>query len=66
MDLSYPVGRFEWPQSVSREERNAHISEIAAAPARLWEAVRGLDDHQLDTPYRPGGWTVRQPVNGTE
>jgi hypothetical protein len=63
MDLGYPVGRFEWPQSVSRQEREAHIGEIAAAPARFREAVRGLDDCQLDTPYRPGGWTVRQVVH---
>ena len=63
MDLSYPVGRFEWPQSVSREERDAHIGEIAAAPDRFRQAVRGLDDRQLDTPYRPGGWTVRQVVH---
>ena len=39
------------------------IAEIAAAPAWFREAVRGLDEAQLDTPYRPGGWTVRQTVH---
>jgi len=63
MDLSYPIGRFEWPQAVSAEERKEHIEEIAAAPAHFQEATRGLDDWQLDTPYRPGGWTVRQVVH---
>jgi hypothetical protein len=63
MDLSYPIGRFAWPERVSPEERQAHIAEITVAPARFREAVRGLNDSQLDTPYRPGGWTVRQVVH---
>ena len=63
MDLRYPVGPFEWPKTVSREEREQHIGEIAAAPARFRAAVKGFDDHQLDTPYRDGGWTVRQVVH---
>ena len=63
MDLRYPVGQFEWPKTVSHEEREQHIGEIAAAPARFRAAVQGLDDHQLDTPYRDGGWTVRQVVH---
>src|SRR5215831_841772 len=63
MDLRYPVGQFEWPKTVSREEREQHIGEIAAAPARFRAAVQGFDDHQLDTPYRDGGWTVRQVVH---
>jgi len=63
MDLSYPVGRFDFSQPVAPEARPLLISEIEAAPARLREAVRGLSDEQLDTPYRPGGWTSRQVVH---
>ncbi len=60
MDLRYPIGRFERPASVSAADRAQFIAAIAAAPAALRAAIRGLDDAQLDTPYRPGGWTVRQ------
>ncbi len=63
MDLAYPIGPCEYPEIVSPEERKAHIEELAAAPARFREAVRGLSDSQLDTPYRPGGWTVRQVIH---
>jgi uncharacterized damage-inducible protein DinB len=62
-DLRYPVGRFDLKQDVPRERRAALIDSIAAAPARMREAVRGLNDEQLDTPYREGGWTVRQVVH---
>src|SRR5437868_5537376 len=62
-DPRYPVGRFDWKQEIPVERRAALIDSIAAAPARLREAVRGLDDEQLDTPYRDGGWTVRQVVH---
>jgi hypothetical protein len=63
MDLSYPIGKFQMPKEVSPEALRAGIRELAAAPGLLREAVRGLDDAQLDTPYRPGGWTVRQVVH---
>src|SRR5690242_1897296 len=63
MDLAYPVGKCEYPEIVPAEARLRHIDELAAAPARLREAVRSLNDPQLDTPYRPGGWTVRQVVH---
>ena len=63
MDLSYPIGRFEPPETVTREDWLRYIETIAAMPARLREAVSGLDDRQLNTPYRPGGWTVRQVVH---
>jgi uncharacterized damage-inducible protein DinB len=62
-DLRYPIGRFEKVTSISPERRRAAIAVIAEAPARLREAVRGLDDAQLDTPYRPDGWTVRQVLH---
>jgi uncharacterized damage-inducible protein DinB len=59
-DLSYPVGRFEWDGDVTSARREQLIAEIADAPRLLRRAVEGLSDEQLDTPYRPGGWTVRQ------
>jgi uncharacterized damage-inducible protein DinB len=63
-DLRYPVGRFTRPQGpLGDDARRRAIDTIAAAPERLREAVHGLDDAQLDTPYRPGGWTVRQVVH---
>ena len=62
-DLSYPIGRFEMPADVTPETRGRAIEEIAALPSRLRDAVAGLSDPQLDTPYRPGGWTVRQVVH---
>ncbi len=62
-DPRYPAGRFQSRTELTGEERRALIDEIAAAPAALREAVRGLDDAQLDTPYRDGGWTLRQVVH---
>jgi hypothetical protein len=63
MDLRYPIGRFQPPAAATPELRRAWIDTIAAAPARYREAVRGLSDAQLDTPYRPEGWTVRQVIH---
>jgi uncharacterized damage-inducible protein DinB len=63
VDLRYPIGRFERPAAVSAADRAQFVDAVAAAPAALRAAVRGLDDAQLDTPYRPGGWTVRQVVH---
>ncbi len=59
-DLAYPIGKFVWAGPVGVADRVRRIDEIAAAPAALRKAVLGLTDAQLDTPYRPGGWTVRQ------
>ena len=63
MDARYPVGKFENPKDVTPALRNAAIEEIAVTPARVRAAVQGLSDSQLDTPYREGGWTVRQVVH---
>lgn len=63
MDLAYPVGKCDYPEILSPEMRKRYIQEIAAGPAHFREAVRGLTDPQLDTPYRPGGWTVRQVIH---
>jgi uncharacterized damage-inducible protein DinB len=62
-DLSYPIGKFVWAGPGSAETRARRIDDIAAAPAALRKAVAGLTDAQLDTPYRPGGWSVRQVVH---
>jgi len=62
-DLRYPVGEFQQPESLTDAQRQECISAIADAPARLAAAVAGLTAAQLDTPYRPGGWTVRQLVH---
>lgn len=62
-DLRYPLGPFTYSPDADATTRQADIESIAAAPARLREAVAGLNESQLDTPYRPGGWTVRQVVH---
>jgi hypothetical protein len=62
-DLRYPVGRFQYDGNTSPTARERRIGEIAAAPAHLRQAVAGLTLEQLDTPYRAGGWTVRQVVH---
>jgi uncharacterized damage-inducible protein DinB len=60
-DLRYPVGRFSWDApDPSPAERAKLIAEIEAAPAKIRAAVAGLSKKQIDTPYRPEGWTVRQ------
>ena len=59
-DPRYPIGPFTKVSSLTPELRAACIEQIAAAPAHFRRAVTGLTDAQVDTPYRPGGWTVRQ------
>jgi uncharacterized damage-inducible protein DinB len=62
-DLRYPIGRFRKVASLNEKEREAAIESIAATPIRLRAAVLGLTPEQLDTPYRPDGWTIRQLVH---
>jgi hypothetical protein len=63
--LRFPIGKFERPSQLPLhdEARAALIGDIERAPAGLRAAVAGLSDRQLDTPYRPGGWTIRQVVH---
>ncbi|NBD26855.1 YfiT family bacillithiol transferase [Paenibacillus glycinis] len=61
--LRYPIGKFVWSGDIESEQRQAWIAEIAALPALLRAAVSGMSEEQLDTPYRDGGWTVRQVVH---
>lgn len=66
-DLRYPIGKFEWVPAQNEEQvakRRAHyIDVLAKLPENFSQAVAGLGTEQLDTPYRPGGWTVRQLVH---
>jgi hypothetical protein len=62
-DLRYPIGKFEPVTSLTPDQRRTAIEAIAETPARLASAVTSLTPAQLDTPYRPGGWTVRQLVH---
>ncbi len=62
-DLRYPIGRFQPPAASLPGVRAAHIETLRRLPERLRAAVAGLSDAQLDTPYRDGGWTVRQVVH---
>jgi uncharacterized damage-inducible protein DinB len=62
-DLRYPIGRFVAPKPVTFEHVRVAIDDIEACPRALRAVVRDLDDAQLDTPYRDGGWTVRQVVH---
>src|ERR1700733_1870413 len=62
-DLRFPIGQFSRPASSMAGIRAAHIQTLRLLPERLKAAVEGLDDRQLDTPYRDGGWTVRQVVH---
>jgi uncharacterized damage-inducible protein DinB len=59
-DLRYPIGKFD---SGAYSDRDINIATITALPERLRSAVAGLNDEQLDTPYRDGGWTLRQTVH---
>ena len=63
IDPRYPIGRFKRPETISQQDRTVAIAALAAMPGLLKAAVQGLDRDQLDTPYREGGWTVRQTVH---
>lgn len=60
MDLRYPIGRFAYDGHFTAERREQWIQDIARLPDELNAAISGLSSEQLDTPYRPEGWTVRQ------
>ena len=63
LDLRYPVGPFKAPATISADDRDRFIAEIERLPGLLRSAIAGLNDQQLDTPYREAGWTVRQVVH---
>jgi uncharacterized damage-inducible protein DinB len=62
-DPRYPIGKFHYDDSLSEPQKQACLDEIARTPANLRTAVNGLSKAQFDTPYRDGGWTVRQVVH---
>jgi hypothetical protein len=63
VDPRYPIGKFKRPETVTEHDRMAAIAALAELPGELKQALDGLDQAQLDTPYREGGWTVRQLVH---
>ena len=63
VNLRYPIGEFSMPSSPTPHMRAEAIAAIADLPANIRTVVTGLSAIQLDTPYRPGGWTVRQVVH---
>jgi uncharacterized damage-inducible protein DinB len=63
VDLRYPIGKLTMDPALDPVRRAAALEDIAAMPEKMKTAVRGLDAAQLDTPYREGGWTVRQVVH---
>jgi uncharacterized damage-inducible protein DinB len=62
-DLRFPIGPFTYAGPATAEERRQRIAQIERTPEELRAAARGLSAAQLDTPYWPGGWTVRQVVH---
>ena len=62
-DLRYPIGEFDRGFELSAAARADRMSVIRELPKKMREAVAGLSDEQLDTEYRPGGWTIRQTVH---
>jgi hypothetical protein len=62
-DLRYPIGKYIAPDLIDQSFVGKSIDEIESLPKRLRLAVENLSDEQLDTPYRPDGWTVRQVVH---
>lgn len=62
-DPRYPVGRFHKPQTIDAQALEQAISTLEELPQEMRDAVAGLDDEQLDTPYRAGGWTLLQTVH---
>src|SRR5260370_17196578 len=62
-DPRYPIGKFEAPASISEPQRKEWIAAVEETPRQLREAVKGLNESQINTAYRDGGWTVRQVVH---
>lgn len=62
-DLRYPIGKFTYEGHLTEDQKRSFLDDIGRTPANLRAAVKGLTPAQLDTPYRPGGWTVRQVVH---
>lgn len=61
--LSYPIGRYQAPKSIYQSDVRKYIKQIAELPDKLKNVVGNLNESQLDTRYRPGGWTIRQVIH---
>ena len=59
-DLRYPIGKFKYEGSLTEESKAKYLDDIEHLPKQLRAAVAGLSPQQIDTPYRPEGWTVRE------
>ena len=62
-DLRFPIGKWRYDGPPNDQQKQQFVDEIAQTPAKLRAAVHGLSEAQLDTQYRPGGWTVRQVIH---
>ena len=62
-DLRYPIGSLKMDDNITSEKRRQYIDQFEETPVKLRQAVGGLSLSQLDTPYRPEGWTIRQVVH---
>ena len=62
-DARFPIGKFHYEGPLSNDQKKAFLDDVEQTPAKLRVAVAGLSEKQLDTPYRPEGWTVRQVVH---
>lgn len=62
-ELRFPIGKFSFSGTLTPEQRAQCIEDIAATPAKLRAAVSGLSPQQIETPYRDGGWSVRQVIH---
>src|ERR1700680_4869360 len=62
-DLRYPIGKFSYDGHLTEDQKRGFLGDVAHTPKKLRAAGQGLSEAQLDTPYRPGGWTVRQVVH---
>ncbi|MBW1297462.1 YfiT family bacillithiol transferase [Aquimarina litoralis] len=63
MNLQYPIGKFECPKKITKEHIVNWIKDIEELPNKIEELVVDFTEEQLETPYRPGGWTARQVVH---
>lgn len=61
--LKYPIGKFICPKTITDEQVKTWIEDLELLPSRVNELVQNLNHEQLETPYRPGGWTVRQLIH---
>lgn len=61
--LKYPIGKFSYPEQFTEQEINQWIDDIAAAPKAYQELIASFSNDEIETPYRPGGWTARQVIH---